>query len=188
MGHGGRLGEPSAPALHRHHLPPTAPALHHHHLPPTPWPPPASTTTPAPSSKLGGKQISLGEIEHKLLRAQWDEPRVHAAIVCASASCPNLRREAYTGGDGLEAQLEAQARAWVAHPAKGARLDRAAGRLWLSRIFLWFASDFGGRAGVLEFVARHSEDAEAAAWLRAHGASLRLEYFEYDWEVNRTPQ
>jgi len=140
-----------------------------------------------PAGSLGGVAISLGEIEHKLLRARWNEPRLHAALVCASASCPNLRREAYDASR-LEAQLDAQAAEWLANTTKGAALDMEARRLTLSRIFLWFASDFGGRAGVLEFVARHTEatSAEAAAWIRDNARTVQLEYFEYSWVLNRT--
>ena len=50
-----------------------------------------------PAGKVGGKERTLNDIEHEILR-KMDEPRIHVAIVCASISCPDLRLEAYTAG------------------------------------------------------------------------------------------
>jgi hypothetical protein len=49
------------------------------------------------AGKVAGKECSLNFIEHEQLRAKWDEPAVHGCIVCASASCPNLRPQAFSG-------------------------------------------------------------------------------------------
>ena len=45
--------------------------------------------------KIEGKTYSLNDIEHRILRREFDEPRIHFAIVCASISCPKLRNEAF---------------------------------------------------------------------------------------------
>jgi len=133
------------------------------------------------AGRIDGESISLDEIEHDVLR-KLGEPRIHAAIVCASTSCPSLRREPYTA-EGLDDQLESSTRAWIASPTKGLAIDEAAGAVRLSRIFDWFASDFEKSGGVLAFVADHASPVQRA-WLRENGARARIEYFEYDWTLN----
>jgi hypothetical protein len=132
-----------------------------------------------PAGEIGGRPYTLDEIEHAILRP-LGEPRIHGAIVCASLSCPPLRREPYRAAD-LDAQLDDNVRRWLADPRKGARLERAAGTLWLSPIFDWFAEDFGG--DVLGFVARHLAQ-DDAAWVRAERGSLRVRRLDYDWGLN----
>lgn len=131
------------------------------------------------AGEIGGRSYTLHEIEHEIL-LPMGEPRVHGAMVCASLSCPPLRREPYRAAD-LDAQLDDNARRWLADPRKGARIDRATRTLRLSRILDWFADDFGD--SVLPFVAAHLPD-DDASFVRAQGDALRIRYFDYDWSVN----
>jgi hypothetical protein len=133
------------------------------------------------AGRIGGRGYTLDEIEHEILRPMG-EPRIHAAIVCASVSCPNLLREPYVA-DRLDEQLDASVRAWLARPEKGLRVDRQDDSVVLSPIFDWFEEDFGGRAGVLSFVARYASP-EDGDWLRARGEDLDVSYFDYDWGLN----
>jgi hypothetical protein len=87
---------------------------------------------------LAGRAWSLDAMENQILRPMGD-PRIHFAIVCASLSCPDLRREAYSAAK-LATQLEDQARAFLRNETKGLRLT--AGRIGQSQIFEWFAGDF----------------------------------------------
>jgi hypothetical protein len=130
---------------------------------------------------VGGRSVTLGEIEHAILRP-LGEPRIHAAIVCASTSCPSLRREAYRA-ERLDAQLEDALRRFLADPRKGARLDAAAGVLWLSPIFDWFAEDFERFGGVRRYLEPRLPEPAARA-LRERGAQLRLRSLDYDWRLN----
>jgi len=134
-----------------------------------------------PAGEIGGRSYTLDEIEHEILRKMGD-PRVHGAIVCASLSCPPLRREPYRAED-LDAQLEDNVRRWLADPRKGARVDRATRALYVSPIFEWFAGDFGG--DVVTFVSARVPT-EDAAWIRAQGDALRVRYLDYDWRLNDT--
>ena len=95
------------------------------------------------AGEVGGTTLSLNDLEHKLLGSTWVEPRVHASIVCASASCPNLRAEAFLASR-LNAQMDDQARTWVGDVTKGVRVDEDQ---TLSRIFLWFKGDFKASGG-----------------------------------------
>ncbi|MDX1650457.1 MAG: DUF547 domain-containing protein, partial [Myxococcota bacterium] len=130
---------------------------------------------------IGGEARSLDEIEHDILRPMGD-PRIHGAIVCASVSCPPLRREPYRPGS-LDTQLDDNVRRWLADPRKGLRVDRERKTVWLSSLFEWFEEDFREAGGVLAFVRRHAPEAEAR-WLAEHGDEARLRYLDYDWGLN----
>lgn len=130
---------------------------------------------------IRGRERSLDEIEHEILRPMG-EPRIHGAIVCASVSCPPLRREPYRP-ERLDAQLRDNVRRWLADPRKGLRVDRDTETVWLSPIFEWFEEDFEAAGGVRAFVWRHAPEAEAR-WLAAHGDGIRVRYLDYDWSLN----
>ena len=130
---------------------------------------------------IGGRAVTLDEIEHRILRPMG-EPRIHAAIVCASVSCPPLRREPFRAA-GLDAQLDEVTRRWLADPRKGAHIDPETRSVALSRIFDWFEEDFAGVGGVLAFVARHV-GADDRRWLEENGDRASLRYLDYDWRLN----
>ncbi len=132
-----------------------------------------------PVGKVAGRTVTLDEIEHRILRP-IGEPRIHAAIVCASTSCPSLRREAYRA-ERLERQLDAAMRDWLASPGKGLRVE--SDRVRLSRIFDWFAVDFEPAGGALAFV-RPSLVVSVRAALDALGPDPPVEWLPYDWTLN----
>ncbi|CAG7855961.1 hypothetical protein MCAMS1_00287 [biofilm metagenome] len=123
------------------------------------------------AGELGGKQVTLGEVEHKILRPMG-EPRIHLAIVCASVSCPDLRNEPYTAAQ-LTKQLDEQARNFLANPAKGLKMQEDS--LHVSQIFDWFEKDFAASGGVKGFIKKHIPDVPD----RNIKANL-----PYDWGVN----
>lgn len=141
-------------------------------------------------SAVGGRRYSLDEIEHEILRKQFQEPRIHFAIACASKSCPDLLPEAYTA-DRLEEQLTRAARRFLADPNKGFRTEREEkGRgayrnnVYLSSIFKWFRKDFESAGGsVIDFIAPYVPS-EAAAFLTEHGDDLSIRFLRYDWSLN----
>jgi len=146
---------------------------------------------------LAGQRISLDTLEHAILRKEWCEPRIHACIVCASLSCPNLRSEAFIAPD-LDRQMTSQMREWIANPTKGAHVSEDGKTIRLSRIFLWFQDDFAaavargfhgeavgssrapgesrGESAVLDYIGRH-----AASEIPT---SAKVEYFTYNWTLN----
>ncbi len=126
-----------------------------------------------------GRERALDEIEHEILRREFREPRVHFAIVCASLSCPDLRREPYTA-EGLEAQLDDATRSFLANSTKGLALDGSRRSARVSMIFKWFAVDFS--PGVAEFIRAHVEASRAAGLAGLTAANLT--YLDYDWSLN----
>ncbi len=110
-----------------------------------------------PAGRVGGRTVSLDDIEHSELRPLGD-PRIHFAIVCASRSCPDLRREPYSGLR-LSAQLDDQVRRFLANPSKG--LDIRLNAVRASRIFAWFEEDFASSGGPMGFIQRYRPDVRA---------------------------
>lgn len=130
---------------------------------------------------IEGRAISLGFIEHEILR-KMDEPRIHAAIVCASTSCPPLARAPFRPHE-LDGDLTRAMRTWLASPGKGIAIDRARRRVRISAIFDWFEEDFEAGGGALPTIARYVSDADAE-WLRSEGLNASIRYFDYDWTLN----
>ncbi|MBI3181529.1 MAG: DUF547 domain-containing protein [Myxococcales bacterium] len=129
---------------------------------------------------MGGRSLSLDDIEHGILRREFRDPRIHFAIVCASRSCPALRSEAYRARD-IEAQLDEGARGFLADPSKN-RVGEDARTLQLSSIFDWFRSDFEhGDQTLLGLVTRYGSEPMTAA---ASSGAARVEFLDYDWSLN----
>jgi hypothetical protein len=136
---------------------------------------------------IDGEPYTLDQIEHEIVRPMGD-PRGHAAVICASTSCPALLREPWRA-ERLDAQLDQAMRTWMADRGKGLRIDRQSGTVTLSKIFDWFDEDFEAQGGALAFATRYAPE-DARAWLRAH-PDPDVEYFDYDWRANdlaRKPQ
>ncbi len=96
--------------------------------------------------RLGGRRLTLDELEHEIMRPRYDDPRLHMALNCASMSCLKLRADPHEG-EKLDGQLDDQALEFVNDPSRN-RLE--GGVLRLGRIFDWYAKDFGGEAGTGE--------------------------------------
>jgi hypothetical protein len=142
--------------------------------------------------------MTLNAIEHDILRKEFDDPRIHVALVCGAMSCPPLRREPYRGAS-LDQQLDDQARRFVGD-LRSFLVDREKGEVWASSIFQWYAEDFLHgkilldpkhpeattrpmieKAAVLAFVPKYVSEADAD-YLRT--GSYRLLFFDYDWSLN----
>jgi hypothetical protein len=129
--------------------------------------------------RVAGEALTLNDIEHRILRPIWRDPRIHYAVNCASLGCPNLAASAYRGA-GIEVRLEAAARAFVNHP-RGLAVRQ--GRVTVSKIYEWYREDFGaGEAGLIAHLAHYAEP-ELRARLRAAGA---IDGAGYDWRLNAT--
>ncbi|TDJ65795.1 MAG: DUF547 domain-containing protein [Planctomycetota bacterium] len=127
------------------------------------------------------RRLSLNQIEHEILRADFPDARVHAAVNCASIGCPPLRAEAYVA-ERLEEQLDSQARAWIADAAR-TRFEAQSETIRVSKIFEWFEDDFVRDAGgAIQWIERYAPQPQAA-WI-ADARAVKLRYLEYDWDLN----
>ena len=134
-----------------------------------------------PLATVEGDALSLDDIEHRILRPGWRDPRIHYAVNCAAMSCPNLSPAAFTA-DNLEAMLEGGARDYVNHP-RGVRVEGDRARL--SSIYRWYRKDFGGTQEAILAHLRNYADADLAAALDRAQA---IEWLDYDWSLNEFPR
>jgi hypothetical protein len=126
------------------------------------------------------KTLSLDDIEHSILRPSFKDARVHAAVNCASLSCPALRNEAFVA-TRLEAQLDDAVRKWLADASRN-RFVRESSRVELSEIFRWFKDDFEREGGVQAWIAKFAPP-EHAEWVKA-AAKLQIGFLDYSWKLN----
>jgi hypothetical protein len=136
--------------------------------------------------KLWGEERTLDWIEHEQLRPNYADPRVHAAVNCASIGCPALRAEAFTAAK-LEAQLDD---GMLRFMGDRTRNRVKGGNLEVSSIFKWFKEDFEkGHQGFnkvedvfAKYAVQLTDDAAEQAKLRAK--SLSVNHLDYDWSLN----
>jgi hypothetical protein len=127
--------------------------------------------------RIENADVGLDDIEHRILRPIWRDPRLHYALNCASIGCPELMARAFTA-ENTERLLDAAARAYVNSP-RGARFED--GRLIASKIYSWFQEDFGGgEAGVLAHLKRYANPDLA----RRLEAAAEIDSYDYDWRLN----
>lgn len=125
--------------------------------------------------QVEGEDISLNDIEHRILRPIWRDPRIHYAVNCASVGCPNLMPTAFTA-DNIEPLLDRAAREYVNSP-RGLTINGDTATL--SSIYVWFSEDFGGKAGVIAHLKEFAGPNLAEALNDAEFFNDR-----YDWALN----
>ena len=131
--------------------------------------------------EVEGTALTLNDIEHRILRPIWQDPRIHYAVNCASIGCPDLRAEPYSA-DRLDRQLDAAARAYVNDP-RGAKVTH--GALTVSKIYTWYQEDFDDSdAGVIRHLRQYADEELAAA---LDGVSAIADS-RYDWSLNEAPK
>jgi hypothetical protein len=139
--------------------------------------------------RVAGQRLSLDDIEHRIIRPSFAEPRIHVALVCAARSCPVLRAEPYVAAR-LDVQLTEQTRRFAADRSHGLRVVPGGRGVEVSSIFKWFGEDFAPLAagnekrGVLAFLAAHADDPGVLARLR--DPKTPVDYLDYDWTLNDT--
>ena len=134
---------------------------------------------------VGGEKTHLKKLEDEAVREQFEDPRIHAALVCAAVSCPRLPQRAFFG-ETLEADLDRVMREWVEDP-RHAYYDAESGVVYLSKIFDWYGDDF------LDFERHQGRDKpELVDYVNRFRASDRalprdakVRFIEYDKSLNK---
>ncbi|HIF14190.1 MAG TPA: DUF547 domain-containing protein [Bacteroidetes bacterium] len=125
---------------------------------------------------IKGTPYSLDEIENRILRRDFNDPRIHFALCCASISCPVILKEAYEGKK-INDQLEANTTRFINNEKEN---ELKTDPIKISQIFNWYRDDFGGdRASVIKFINKYAKESivpEAA-----------VDFKEYDWGLNVQP-
>jgi Protein of unknown function, DUF547 len=117
--------------------------------------------------------VSLNDLENEIIRKQFKEPRIHVALVCGAESCPPLLPRAYVAGD-LDKTLEDNMRVFVNDKQRNC-IDTKAHKLKLSKIFNWYAPDFGGKARLSSYVKRY---------VKEDLTGFQVSFVEYSWKLN----
>ncbi|WP_373941711.1 DUF547 domain-containing protein [Vibrio chagasii] len=121
---------------------------------------------------VNGKSLTLNDIEHRILRPIWQDPRTHYAVNCASLGCPNLQPQAFTA-DNTETLLEEAASEFI-NSDKGVLIK--GNKTQLSSIYEWFDVDFGNQQQLIQ----HLDQYRTTSVPRANKIS-----YEYDWSLNQ---
>ncbi|WP_297335569.1 DUF547 domain-containing protein [Algoriphagus sp.] len=122
--------------------------------------------------KIGGEESSLDEIEHGILRKEFEEPRIHFAINCASISCPRLHNEAFVP-EKINEQLDFVARQFINDPQRN---KIAKDQIELSSIFSWFKGDFTKKGSLIDFLNQYSKVKISP--------NASIKHLDYNWSLN----
>ncbi|MFT4686931.1 MAG: hypothetical protein ACJATN_001629 [Neolewinella sp.] len=123
---------------------------------------------------VGGRKLTLNQLEKELLLKEFNDARLHFVLVCGALGCPPIINFAYTPAK-LEAQLSKQTKLALNDPAF---LRVNGDKAELSKIFEWYASDFGGsKSAVLGFINKYRDEAVPT--------SAKVSYYTYDWTLNK---
>lgn len=126
--------------------------------------------------KLAGKKITLNDIEHKLLRAQFKDARFHFVLVCGAIGCPPLINEAYLPNT-LETQLETQTKLAL-NGNYFIKLNVKKKRVEVSEILKWYKEDFTmNGTSEIDFINTYRTEKIPD--------SFKLSYFTYNWNLNK---
>ncbi|RAI88332.1 DUF547 domain-containing protein [Algoriphagus yeomjeoni] len=122
--------------------------------------------------EIGGQESSLDEIEHSILRKEFNEPRIHFAINCASVSCPPLLNEAFEAKT-IDAQLDKVAKGFINDSSRNKITPDA---IQISSIFSWFKGDFTKNGSLIDFLNKYS-----TVKIKS---SAKVSHLDYDWNLN----
>jgi len=121
---------------------------------------------------LNGEMYSLNQIEHEILRPQFNDPRVHFAVNCASLSCPKLHFKAFRA-ETLDSDLNKLTRGFLNDPERN---ELGSNEVKVSKIFSWFQEDFTKGQSLLQFINKYSD--------QKISENAKVSYLEYNWNLN----
>ncbi|MGG8496372.1 DUF547 domain-containing protein [Tenacibaculum sp. TC6] len=123
-------------------------------------------------AKVGGKNYTLNHIEHEILRKQFNDPKIHVAVNCASGSCPQLGNFAFT-----EANYEDKTSSLMKNFINDSKRNKISeDNVYLSKIFEWFKGDFTKKSSLIDFLNQYST-------VKIND-NAKIHYLEYDWSLN----
>ncbi len=137
-----------------------------------------------PRWQVDGRGMTLDYLEQRLIRPDYEEARVHAALVCGAVSCPPLRDEPFTGGR-LDEQLDDQMSTWLNGPAEDGLYVTDDGKVYFSAILSWYRDDFRETGGLEAVVQKYLDDGDPRKRPTLEALENNDENFMgYDWTIN----
>lgn len=122
--------------------------------------------------KIGGKEYSLNNIEHDILRRNYRDPRIHFAVNCASISCPKLNNRAFIAAE-LNRQLVKMTKEFLGNTSKNTLSPNS---VEISSLFDWYKNDFNG-GDVIGFINKYADQKVAT--------NATITYKVYNWNLNK---
>ena len=119
--------------------------------------------------KIGDKTYSLNDVEHKILRPKFNDPRIHFAVNCAAKSCPKVWNRAWTE-ENIEGALEKLTKSFINNKSHN---QIAKDQVKLSKIFEWYRDDFGV---LISFLNKYSPIKISS--------NAKIAFNDYDWKLN----
>ncbi|WP_139956758.1 DUF547 domain-containing protein [Flavicella sediminum] len=126
----------------------------------------------APIATVGGKTLTLNEIEHEILRKNYKDPRIHVGVNCASFSCPPIANFAFTEKN-IEATLEKLMVSFVNDPQRNNITEK---KITLSKIFEWYQADFTQNGNLVSYISKYSKTPISK--------KAKVRYLDYNWNLN----
>jgi hypothetical protein len=123
---------------------------------------------------VAGRKYSLYHIENRIIRKQFQEPRIHFALNCGSLSCPFLPSNLFTS-QNLDQRLNDLTIDFI-NDQKGVQVSGQ--QLILSRIFKWYRKDFKAEGGIVQFISRYWKGKTAIP------NNPKIKFAKYQWKIN----
>jgi hypothetical protein len=125
-----------------------------------------------PFASVGGKNYTLNHIEHEILRKDFDDPRIHVGVNCASMSCPQLGNFAFTEAN-IESELERLMNLFINDSSRNIITEK---KIQISKIFDWFKGDFIKDGSLIDYFNKYSTTKISK--------KAKIRFLEYDWNLN----
>ena len=125
-----------------------------------------------PFANVGGKNYTLNHIEHKILRKNYNDPRIHVGVNCASGSCPQLGNFAFTEAN-IDAELERLMKLFINDTTRNKINEK---KIQISKIFEWFKGDFTKNGSLIDYFNKYSTT--------KINKKAKIRYLAYDWNLN----
>ena len=125
-----------------------------------------------PFAKVGNKVYTLNHIEHEILRKDFNDPRIHVGVNCASGSCPQLGNFAFTE-ENYESKTNELMKKFINDSSRN-KISKK--KVQISSIFDWFKGDFTKNGSVIDYLNKYS-DVEISS-------KAKISYLKYDWTLN----
>ncbi len=126
-----------------------------------------------PFAEVGGKVYTLDYIEHKILREELFDSRIHVGVNCASGSCPKLHNRAFTA-ENINTELDNLMKQFI-NDSKRNRLSKK-NMIYISEIFNWFKADFSKNGSVIDYINKYAD--------RKVAPDAEIYYLPYNWNLN----
>lgn len=121
---------------------------------------------------VGGKNYTLNYIEHEILRKEFNDPRIHVGVNCASSSCPQLGNFAFTEVN-IDIELERLMNLFINDSSRN-KITKT--KIQVSKIFDWFKGDFTKNGSLINYLNNYSTT--------KINKKATIRFLEYDWGLN----